>query len=91
MRPQSPVSEVVFQQTVTVIPPDALHTIPSAPLSAQLTAKVSSKPALLTCHVLSAEFPLEKNGTGPIDRQTVVERVLKKHTQVKLHSEKCSE
>ncbi|KAG1940801.1 bromodomain testis-specific protein isoform X1 [Pimephales promelas] len=42
MRPQSPVSEVVFQQTVTVIPPDALHTIPSAPLSAQLTAKLKN-------------------------------------------------
>lgn len=41
MRPQSPVSEVVFQQTVTVIPPEALHTISSAPLSAQLEAKVS--------------------------------------------------
>ncbi|XP_026119302.1 bromodomain testis-specific protein isoform X1 [Carassius auratus] len=41
-RPQSPVSEVVFQQTVTVIPPDALHTIPSAPLSAQLTAKLKN-------------------------------------------------
>uniref|UniRef100_A0A672RYP2 Bromodomain testis-specific protein-like n=1 Tax=Sinocyclocheilus grahami TaxID=75366 RepID=A0A672RYP2_SINGR len=39
---QSPVSEVVFQQTVTVIPPDALHTIPSAPLSAQLTAKLKN-------------------------------------------------
>ncbi|XP_067315652.1 bromodomain testis-specific protein isoform X2 [Pseudorasbora parva] len=42
MRPQSPVSEVVFQQTVTVIPPDALHKIPSAPLSAQLTAKLKN-------------------------------------------------
>ncbi|XP_051996683.1 bromodomain testis-specific protein-like [Xyrauchen texanus] len=42
MRPQSPVSEVVFQQTVTVIPPDALHTIPSAPLSAHLTAKLKN-------------------------------------------------
>ncbi|XP_043097359.1 bromodomain testis-specific protein isoform X2 [Puntigrus tetrazona] len=41
-RPQSPVSEVVFQQTVTVIPPDALHSIPSAPLSAQLTAKLKN-------------------------------------------------
>uniref|UniRef100_A0A8C2BLZ2 Bromodomain, testis-specific n=1 Tax=Cyprinus carpio TaxID=7962 RepID=A0A8C2BLZ2_CYPCA len=41
-RPRSPVSEVVFQQTVTVIPPDALHTIPSAPLSAQLTAKLKN-------------------------------------------------
>ncbi|XP_050968068.1 bromodomain testis-specific protein isoform X3 [Labeo rohita] len=41
-RPQSPVSEVVFQQTVTVIPPDALHTIPTAPLSAQLTAKLKN-------------------------------------------------
>ncbi|TRY66366.1 hypothetical protein DNTS_035184 [Danionella cerebrum] len=41
-RPQSPVSEVVFQQTVTVIPPDALRTIPPASLSAQLTAKVKS-------------------------------------------------
>lgn len=41
MRPPSPVSEVVFQQTVTVIPPEALHTISSAPLSAQLEAKVS--------------------------------------------------
>ncbi|XP_042581727.1 bromodomain testis-specific protein-like isoform X2 [Cyprinus carpio] len=41
-RPQSPVSEVVFQQTVTVIPPDALHTIPSAPLSSQLTAKLKN-------------------------------------------------
>ncbi|XP_016325252.1 bromodomain testis-specific protein-like isoform X4 [Sinocyclocheilus anshuiensis] len=41
-RPQSPVSEVVFQQTVTVIPPDALHTTPSAPLSAQLTAKLKN-------------------------------------------------
>ncbi|XP_027002681.1 bromodomain testis-specific protein isoform X8 [Tachysurus fulvidraco] len=40
MRPQSPVSEVVFQQTVTVIPPEALHTISSAPLSAQLEAKL---------------------------------------------------
>uniref|UniRef100_A0A672JTS8 Bromodomain testis-specific protein-like n=1 Tax=Sinocyclocheilus grahami TaxID=75366 RepID=A0A672JTS8_SINGR len=40
-RPQSPVSEVVFQQTVTVIPRDALHTIPSAPLSAQLSAKLT--------------------------------------------------
>uniref|UniRef100_A0A673GH19 Bromodomain testis-specific protein-like n=1 Tax=Sinocyclocheilus rhinocerous TaxID=307959 RepID=A0A673GH19_9TELE len=39
---QSPVSEVVFQQTVTVIRPDALHTIPSAPLSAQLTAKLKN-------------------------------------------------
>nr|F1QW93.2 RecName: Full=Bromodomain testis-specific protein [Danio rerio] len=41
-RPPSPMSEVVFQQTVTVIPPDALHTIPSAPLSAQLTAKLKN-------------------------------------------------
>ncbi|XP_016329065.1 bromodomain testis-specific protein-like isoform X3 [Sinocyclocheilus anshuiensis] len=41
-RPQSPVSEVVFQQTVTVIPRDALHTIPSAPLSAQLSAKLKN-------------------------------------------------
>lgn len=41
-RPPSPVSEVVFQQTVTVIPPNALHTIPSAPLSAQLTAKLKN-------------------------------------------------
>ncbi|XP_060723807.1 bromodomain testis-specific protein isoform X2 [Tachysurus vachellii] len=40
MRPPSPVSEVVFQQTVTVIPPEALHTISSAPLSAQLEAKL---------------------------------------------------
>lgn len=48
-RPQSPVSEVVFQQTVTVIPPDALHTIPTAPLSAQLTAKVSSSQTTCTC------------------------------------------
>ncbi|MCJ8729641.1 hypothetical protein PDJAM_G00108740 [Pangasius djambal] len=40
MRPQSPVSEVVFQQTVTVIPPEALRTISSAPLSAQLEAKL---------------------------------------------------
>ncbi|XP_058258800.1 bromodomain testis-specific protein isoform X4 [Hemibagrus wyckioides] len=40
MRPQSPMSEVVFQQTVTVIPPEALHTISSAPLSAQLEAKL---------------------------------------------------
>ncbi|XP_053492062.1 bromodomain testis-specific protein isoform X3 [Ictalurus furcatus] len=39
-RPPSPVSEVVFQQTVTVIPPEALHTISSAPLSAQLEAKL---------------------------------------------------
>ncbi|XP_062853385.1 bromodomain testis-specific protein isoform X3 [Trichomycterus rosablanca] len=39
-RPQSPMSEVVFQQTVTVIPPEALHTLPSAPLSAQLEAKL---------------------------------------------------
>ncbi|XP_041914065.1 bromodomain testis-specific protein isoform X2 [Alosa sapidissima] len=39
-RPQSPVSEVVFQQTVTVIPPEALHTMPSTPLSAQLSAKI---------------------------------------------------
>uniref|UniRef100_A0AAY5EMP7 Bromodomain testis-specific protein n=1 Tax=Electrophorus electricus TaxID=8005 RepID=A0AAY5EMP7_ELEEL len=39
-RPQSPVSEVVFQQTVTVIPPEALHTIPSTPLSTQLQAKL---------------------------------------------------
>ncbi|XP_051569108.1 bromodomain testis-specific protein-like [Myxocyprinus asiaticus] len=42
MRPQSPVSEVVFQQTVTVIPSDALHTIPSAPLSAHLKAKLKN-------------------------------------------------
>ncbi|XP_051986213.1 bromodomain testis-specific protein isoform X2 [Xyrauchen texanus] len=42
VRPPSPVSEVVFQQTVTVIPPDVLHTIPSAPLSAQLTAKLKN-------------------------------------------------
>ncbi|XP_056315780.1 bromodomain testis-specific protein isoform X1 [Danio aesculapii] len=41
-RPPSPMSEVVFQQTVTVIPPHALHTIPSAPLSAQLTAKLKN-------------------------------------------------
>ncbi|KAK3575282.1 hypothetical protein QTP86_023402 [Hemibagrus guttatus] len=40
MQPQSPMSEVVFQQTVTVIPPEALHTISSAPLSAQLEAKL---------------------------------------------------
>ncbi|XP_046691918.1 LOW QUALITY PROTEIN: bromodomain testis-specific protein [Silurus meridionalis] len=40
IRPQSPVSEVVFQQTVTVIPPEALHTISSTPLSAQLEAKL---------------------------------------------------
>ncbi|XP_017335349.1 bromodomain testis-specific protein isoform X2 [Ictalurus punctatus] len=39
-QPPSPVSEVVFQQTVTVIPPEALHTISSAPLSAQLEAKL---------------------------------------------------
>uniref|UniRef100_A0AAR2K2J1 Bromodomain testis associated n=1 Tax=Pygocentrus nattereri TaxID=42514 RepID=A0AAR2K2J1_PYGNA len=40
MRPQSPVSEVVFQQTVTVIPPEALHTISSTPLSTHLEAKL---------------------------------------------------
>ncbi|KAL2090349.1 hypothetical protein ACEWY4_015037 [Coilia grayii] len=39
-RPHSPVSEVVFQQTVTVIPPEALHTMPGTPLAAQLTAKI---------------------------------------------------
>ncbi|XP_056606007.1 bromodomain testis-specific protein isoform X2 [Triplophysa dalaica] len=42
IRPQSPVSEVVFQQTVTVIPPDALHTLASTPLSAQLTTKLKN-------------------------------------------------
>ncbi|KAA0713064.1 Bromodomain testis-specific protein [Triplophysa tibetana] len=42
IRPQSPVSEVVFQQTVTVIPPDALHTLSSTPLSAQLTTKLKN-------------------------------------------------
>uniref|UniRef100_W5LBL0 Bromodomain, testis-specific n=1 Tax=Astyanax mexicanus TaxID=7994 RepID=W5LBL0_ASTMX len=41
MRPQSPVSEVVFQQTVTVIPSEALHTIHSAPpLSLQLESQL---------------------------------------------------
>ncbi|XP_028817332.1 bromodomain testis-specific protein isoform X2 [Denticeps clupeoides] len=40
LRPQSPVSEVVFQQTVTVIPPEILHAIPTTPLSAQLSAKM---------------------------------------------------
>ncbi|XP_066548679.1 bromodomain testis-specific protein [Amia ocellicauda] len=41
LKPQSPVSEVVFQQTVTVIPSEALRTIPSAPLmSAHLSSKV---------------------------------------------------
>ncbi|XP_064186633.1 bromodomain testis-specific protein isoform X3 [Anguilla rostrata] len=39
-KPQSPVSEVVFQQTVTVIPPEMLHSIPPAPLSAQIAAKI---------------------------------------------------
>uniref|UniRef100_A0A4W5LJB5 Bromodomain testis associated n=1 Tax=Hucho hucho TaxID=62062 RepID=A0A4W5LJB5_9TELE len=41
LRPQSPVSEVVFQQTVTVIPPEAHHTIPpAAQLSSQIAAKI---------------------------------------------------
>ncbi|XP_066519063.1 bromodomain testis-specific protein isoform X5 [Hoplias malabaricus] len=40
LRPQSPVSEVVFQQTVTVIPSEALDSIPSTPLSAHLEAKL---------------------------------------------------
>ncbi|XP_029542374.2 bromodomain testis-specific protein-like isoform X2 [Oncorhynchus nerka] len=40
LRPQSPVSEVVFQQTVTVIPLEAHHTIPpAAQLSSQIAAK----------------------------------------------------
>ncbi|KAG7488247.1 hypothetical protein MATL_G00032380 [Megalops atlanticus] len=40
LKPQSPVSEVVFQQTVTVIPPEMLHSIQPAPLSAQISAKI---------------------------------------------------
>ncbi|XP_071202047.1 bromodomain testis-specific protein isoform X8 [Salvelinus alpinus] len=41
LRPQSPVSEVVFQQTVTVIPPEALHTVPpAAQLSSHIAAKI---------------------------------------------------
>ncbi|XP_029606582.1 bromodomain testis-specific protein-like isoform X2 [Salmo trutta] len=41
LRPQSPVSEVVFQQTVTVIPLEAHHTIPpAAQLSSQIAAKI---------------------------------------------------
>ncbi|XP_023855158.1 bromodomain testis-specific protein-like isoform X3 [Salvelinus sp. IW2-2015] len=40
LRPQSPVSEVVFQQTVTVIPLEAHHTIPPA---AQLSSKIAAK------------------------------------------------
>nr|XP_015210783.1 PREDICTED: bromodomain-containing protein 3-like isoform X2 [Lepisosteus oculatus] len=41
LKSRSPVSEVVFQQTVTVIPPDALRAIPSAPLMpAQLSSKI---------------------------------------------------
>ncbi|XP_036372555.1 bromodomain testis-specific protein isoform X2 [Megalops cyprinoides] len=40
LKPQSPVSEVVFQQTVTVIPPEMLHSIQPAPLSAQIAAKI---------------------------------------------------
>ncbi|KAJ7986417.1 hypothetical protein DPEC_G00339680 [Dallia pectoralis] len=41
LRPQSPVSEVVFQQTVTVIPPEAMETIPpAAQLSSQITATI---------------------------------------------------
>nr|XP_046156384.1 bromodomain testis-specific protein-like isoform X3 [Oncorhynchus gorbuscha] len=41
LRPQSPVSEVVFQQTVTVIPPEALHTVPpAAQLSSHIVAKI---------------------------------------------------
>lgn len=39
VRPQSPVSEVVFQQTVTVIPSEVLHAMTTGPLSAQLDAK----------------------------------------------------
>ncbi|XP_041705386.2 bromodomain testis-specific protein isoform X4 [Coregonus clupeaformis] len=40
LRPQSPVSEVVFQQTVMVIPLEAQHTIPPA---AQLSSQIASK------------------------------------------------
>uniref|UniRef100_A0A4W5PCJ2 Bromodomain, testis-specific n=1 Tax=Hucho hucho TaxID=62062 RepID=A0A4W5PCJ2_9TELE len=41
LRPQSPVSEVVFQQTVTVIPPEALHIVPpAAQLSSHIAAKI---------------------------------------------------
>ncbi|XP_071392193.1 bromodomain testis-specific protein [Centroberyx affinis] len=40
LRPHSPVSEVVFQQTVTVIPPDMLHSIPPAQLSTQIDATI---------------------------------------------------
>uniref|UniRef100_A0A667WM63 Bromodomain, testis-specific n=1 Tax=Myripristis murdjan TaxID=586833 RepID=A0A667WM63_9TELE len=39
-RPHSPVSEVVVQQTVTVIPPDALHSIPPNRLSTQIDATI---------------------------------------------------
>ncbi|XP_061093734.1 bromodomain testis-specific protein isoform X3 [Conger conger] len=39
-KPQSPVSEVVFQQTVTVIPPEMLLSIPPEPLTAQIAAKI---------------------------------------------------
>ncbi|KAI4903257.1 hypothetical protein NFI96_024557 [Prochilodus magdalenae] len=41
IRSHSPVSEVVFQQTVTVIPPEAVRTIPSTPLSAHFEAKLN--------------------------------------------------
>lgn len=40
LRPLSPVSEVVFQQTVTVIPPEALNPIPPAQLSSQMEDKI---------------------------------------------------
>ncbi|MBN3313270.1 BRDT protein, partial [Atractosteus spatula] len=46
LKSRSPVSEVVFQQTVTVIPPDALHAIPSAPL---MPAQLSSKDIIVSC------------------------------------------
>ncbi|KAM6963096.1 bromodomain testis-specific protein [Aplochiton taeniatus] len=37
---QSPVSEVVFQQTVTVIPPDTICSIPPAQISTQIEEKM---------------------------------------------------
>ncbi|XP_067086414.1 bromodomain testis-specific protein isoform X2 [Osmerus mordax] len=41
-RSSSPVSEVVFQQTVTVIPPGALHSIPPAQLSSKMAEKIKT-------------------------------------------------
>ena len=80
LRPQSPVSEVVFQQTVTVIPPEALHTVPpAAQLSSHIAAKVSTSsqlPQCVLCIYFDSNFNLYTTYTFHINITFVVSRIL---------------